>query len=218
MVVGGHVVLPVSTARRLVAVVAGAWGAAPGRRPRRPSVAASPPSGCSRITVQHLPLPAQPPPSRPGPAPARPPPHLQAFRAEHPGLLEALAGAAASMAPASASRLLRHLEAELPPALADVAPSGDCVLVALPPGLLPLLGEWASGAGWVGLGRERRGRAWRWAGSLAGLGGCSQYTCGAAQRSAGGQGRAGHRGGAADAIRSSSSLLLPPCYPALTCA
>ncbi|KAI3429774.1 hypothetical protein D9Q98_010087 [Chlorella vulgaris] len=61
------------------------------------------------------------------------------FDAEHPGLLDAVASAAAGMTPASAAQLLRHLEAELPPALNDVAPSGDCVLVAISPGLLPLL-------------------------------------------------------------------------------
>ncbi|PSC74009.1 Glucose oxidase [Micractinium conductrix] len=63
----------------------------------------------------------------------------QAFRIEHPGLLEALTGA--DVRPASAARLLGFLEAELPPALTDVAPGGDCVLVALAPGLLPLLGH-----------------------------------------------------------------------------
>jgi hypothetical protein len=66
---------------------------------------------------------------------------LQAFRAEYPRFLEALASSEAAMTPASAAQLLRHLEAELPPALNDVAPSGDCVLVAISPGLLPLLGE-----------------------------------------------------------------------------
>ncbi|EFN60139.1 expressed protein, partial [Chlorella variabilis] len=69
-----------------------------------------------------------------------PPPALhQAFCAEHPGLLEAVAGAAQGMAPATAAQLLRMLQAELPPALNDVAPGGDCVLVAITPGLLPLL-------------------------------------------------------------------------------
>ena len=72
----------------------------------------------------------------PPPPPFAPP---QAFRIEHPGLLEALTGA--DVRPASAARLLGFLEAELPPALTDVAPGGDCVLVALAPGLLPLLGE-----------------------------------------------------------------------------
>ncbi len=68
-------------------------------------------------------------------------PLLQAFRSEHPGLLEGLASAAAAMTPSSAAPLLAHLEAELPPTLTDVAPGGDCVLVAIVPGLLPLLGE-----------------------------------------------------------------------------
>ncbi|KAI3429754.1 hypothetical protein D9Q98_010067 [Chlorella vulgaris] len=63
----------------------------------------------------------------------------EAFRAEYPRFLEALASSEAAMTPASAAQLLRHLEAELPPALNDVAPSGDCVLVAISPGLLPLL-------------------------------------------------------------------------------
>lgn len=74
----------------------------------------------------------------PGPAC---PLHPQAFRREHPGLLEALAVAAAELSTDNAARTLRRLEAELPPALMDVAPGGDCVLVALAPGLLPLLGE-----------------------------------------------------------------------------
>jgi hypothetical protein len=65
----------------------------------------------------------------------------QAFHAEHPGLLDAIAAAAASLEPPAAARLLRRLEAELPPALTQVAPGGDCVLVAVEPGLLPLLGE-----------------------------------------------------------------------------
>lgn len=68
-------------------------------------------------------------------------PTLQAFRGEHPGLLEALASAAAAMTPANAAPLLTRLEAELPPTLTDVAPGGDCVLVAIAPGLVPLLGE-----------------------------------------------------------------------------
>ena len=63
----------------------------------------------------------------------------QAFRQQHPGLLEALAAASAGMTPATAAQLLRRLEAELPPALTDVAPTGDCVFVALQPGLAPLL-------------------------------------------------------------------------------
>lgn len=63
----------------------------------------------------------------------------QAFRAEYPRLLEAIASANAGMSPATAPRLLAHLEAELPPALTRLAPGGDCVLVAIPPGLLPLL-------------------------------------------------------------------------------
>lgn len=76
---------------------------------------------------------------------------LQAFCAEHPGLLEAVAGAAQGMAPATAAQLLRMLQAELPPALNDVAPGGDCVLVAITPGLLPLLGECrrVAAAGWL---------------------------------------------------------------------
>lgn len=44
-----------------------------------------------------------------------------AFRAEHPGLLEALAGAAAELSPATSARTLRRLGAELPPALTAVA-------------------------------------------------------------------------------------------------
>jgi hypothetical protein len=45
------------------------------------------------------------------------------------------------MSPANAAQLLTHLTAELPPALDDVAPCGDSVLVSAAPGLLPLLGE-----------------------------------------------------------------------------
>ncbi|KAL4436101.1 hypothetical protein ABPG77_005549 [Micractinium sp. CCAP 211/92] len=63
----------------------------------------------------------------------------QAFRTEHPGLLEALESAANELSPTRAARTLRRLERELPPVLTDVAPGGDCILVALAPGLLPLL-------------------------------------------------------------------------------
>ena len=68
-------------------------------------------------------------------------PTPQAFCAENPGLWRALAGEAATMSPANAAQLLTHLTAELPPALDDVAPCGDSVLVSVAPGLLPLLGE-----------------------------------------------------------------------------
>ena len=56
-------------------------------------------------------------------------------------MLEALAGAAAAMTPSAAAQLLSRMEAELPPTLTELAPSGDCVLVAIAPGLVPLLGE-----------------------------------------------------------------------------
>ena len=123
-------------------------------------------------------------PHRP-PCPSSPAsPRSQAFRFEHPGLLEALAGAAAAVAPASACRLLRRLEAELPPALTDVVPGGDCVLVAVASGLLPLLGESGvrggrlggllplTGKSWVGrmLGGLGRGEM-LWAGCGAGAAG-----------------------------------------------
>lgn len=75
--------------------------------------------------------------------PSSPLPPLQAFRRKHPGLLEALAATAAALTPAAAAPLLARLEAELPPTLTDVAPSGDCVIVAVGPGLAPLLGEWS---------------------------------------------------------------------------
>lgn len=65
----------------------------------------------------------------------------QAFRTNHPGLLEALAATAAGLTPLTAAPLLARLEAELPPTLTDIAPSGDCIIVAVAPGLAPLLGE-----------------------------------------------------------------------------
>ncbi|KAL4422464.1 hypothetical protein ABPG75_008661 [Micractinium tetrahymenae] len=55
------------------------------------------------------------------------------------GLAQALAGSASDLPPAAAAQLARRLEAELPTAATDVTPSGDCVLVTLAPGLLPLL-------------------------------------------------------------------------------
>jgi hypothetical protein len=78
------------------------------------------------------------PPARSSPA-FRPTP--QAFCAENSGRWRVLAGEAATMSSAKAAQLLTHLRAELPPAIDDVAPCGDCVLVSVAPGLLPLLGE-----------------------------------------------------------------------------
>lgn len=71
-----------------------------------------------------------------------------------PGLAQALAGAAAELLPAAAAHLVCQLAAELPPAATDVTPSGDCVLVMLAPGLLPLMGEpaWFSPRGLIGTG------------------------------------------------------------------
>jgi hypothetical protein len=63
----------------------------------------------------------------------------QAFRSNHPGLLEALAATAAGLTPTNAAPLLARLEVELPPLSTDIAPSGDCVIVAVAPGLAPLL-------------------------------------------------------------------------------
>lgn len=135
--------------------------------PSPTSIVASPPSNCTRRAAaclaaartarQHRTAPVDPPSCRStssGSSPAYPSvrcrqPHLppptgcrpQAFREEHPGLLEAIAASTAAIEPAAAAPLLRRLEAELPPALHDVGPTGDSVLVAIAPGLAPLLGE-----------------------------------------------------------------------------
>lgn len=73
------------------------------------------------------------------------PPPCPAPSLPQPGLVDALAGAAASLTPAVAAATLLRLESELPPVLGQLAP-GDSVLVALVPCLLPLLQRAAASA------------------------------------------------------------------------